>query len=58
MTEDELSPAELKLWREREMTFPPHVRRMKPDALDYALGTVAALRTVPLPAPPQDSTTD
>ena len=33
----------LKLWREREQTFPPFVRRMKPDALDYATGAFARI---------------
>lgn len=28
----------LRLWRVREMTFPAFVRRMNPDALDYAVG--------------------
>jgi hypothetical protein len=28
----------LRLWREREMMFPRFVRRMEPDALDWATG--------------------
>lgn len=32
----------LELWREREMDFPPRVRRMNPDALDMATGAWAS----------------
>lgn len=28
----------LEIWRERERTMPERVRRMNPDALDYASG--------------------
>lgn len=28
----------LAMWREREMDFPPRVRRMNPDAIDRATG--------------------
>jgi hypothetical protein len=37
-----------RLWREREMTFPPRVRRMIPDAIDYITGAWSRL----LPPPP------
>lgn len=33
-----LSARALKLWRDREMQFPPRVRRMNPDALDRMSG--------------------
>jgi len=28
----------LRIWRDREMTFPPRIRRMTPDSLDRATG--------------------
>jgi hypothetical protein len=27
-----------RLWQERELTFPKHTRRMKPDAMDLTSG--------------------
>jgi hypothetical protein len=39
--EDELA---LKLWCEREMTFPAFVRRMTWDQLDHASGAVDQIR--------------
>ena len=38
----------LELWRAREMTFPPRVRRMTPDALDYATGAWARVLSAAL----------
>lgn len=32
-----------RLWREREMMFPPRVRRMVPDAIDYITGAWSRL---------------
>lgn len=33
----------MRLWREREMQFPPFARRMKPDDIDHATGAWAAM---------------
>jgi hypothetical protein len=41
-----MTPAEtlaLRLWRERELGFPPRTRRMAPDALDVASGAWALM---------------
>lgn len=32
-----------RLWRQQEMVFPPRVRRMIPDAMDYITGAWARL---------------
>lgn len=41
---DPIFAAALALWRHRELSFPEHTRRGKPDATDYATGAWA--RTV------------
>ena len=44
----------LRLWREREMQFPPRVRRMMPDDLDIATGAWAACIEAALAASEQE----
>lgn len=39
--EHRLREIALRIWREREMRFPPRVRRLVPDDLDLALGAWA-----------------
>lgn len=41
MDETEFHAFVLAKWRERELTFPPRVRRMNPDDMDRAIGTWA-----------------
>jgi hypothetical protein len=35
----------LRLWRERELTFPAYTRRMKPDDFDRTTGAWATVET-------------
>lgn len=38
LTFDAIERRALKMWREREMTFPARVRRLSPDDFDHASG--------------------
>ena len=40
-TEQAIEERALEMWQQREMDFPPRVRRMHPDALDMASGAWA-----------------
>ena len=41
---DDIEKRALEIWQERELAFfPPRVRRMKPDSIDYASGAWASV---------------
>ena len=45
ITREMVEAEALRLWREREMSFPERVRRMTPDSMDVASGAWAGMCT-------------